>query len=49
VQMDPGVIVRKMRPELVAYFLIAYAVITSFATYIIYASASRLHWSEQAS
>jgi hypothetical protein len=47
-QMDPGVIVRKMRPELVAYFLIAYAVITSFASYIIYAAASRLHWAQQA-
>lgn len=47
-QMDPGVIVRKMRPELVGYLLIAYAVITSFATYIIYASASRLHWARRA-
>lgn len=43
-QVNPSVIVRKMRPELVAYLLMAYACLTSIATYLIYAAASRLHW-----
>lgn len=47
-QVNPAVVVRKMRPELVAYLLIAYAVITSLASYLIYASASRLHWARRA-
>jgi predicted neutral ceramidase superfamily lipid hydrolase len=47
-QVNPAVIVRKMRPELVGYLLLAYAVITSFASYLIYASASRLRWARQA-
>lgn len=46
-QISPGAIVRKMRPELVAYLLIAYAVLNSLATYLIYASASRLHWARR--
>jgi hypothetical protein len=37
-----------MRPELVAYLLLAYAILTSLASYLIYASASRLHWARRA-
>jgi hypothetical protein len=48
VQINPGAIVQKMRPELVAYLLLAYAVITSLASYLIYASGSRLHWARRA-
>ena len=46
--VNPGAIVRKMRPELVAYLLLLYAVLSSLATYLIYASASRLHWARRA-
>jgi hypothetical protein len=47
-QVNPAVVVRKMRPELVAYLLLAYAILTSLASYLIYASASRLHWARRA-
>lgn len=47
VQLSAQVIVGKMRPEIVPLLLAIYAVITSAANYIIYASAMRLHWARQ--
>lgn len=47
VQVNPAAIVGKMRPELVAYLLGVYALLSSLAAYLIYASSSRLHWARR--
>lgn len=44
VQSRPAFIVERMRPEIIPFALMLYAVLISAATYLTYAAAARLHW-----
>jgi hypothetical protein len=44
VQSRPAFIVSRMRPEIIPFALMVYAVLISVATYLTYAAAARLHW-----
>jgi len=48
VQLNAAFICEKLRPEMIAVALALYAVLISGASYLIYASAARLHWAELA-
>ena len=48
-QILAGFIVDRLRPELIAVVLAAYAITISVATYLTYAAAARLHWAGQQS
>ncbi len=44
VQLRVAFIVERLRPELVVLLLALYAAVISFASYLTYAAAARLHW-----
>ena len=46
-QLRTAFVIAKMRPEIVAVLLLAYAVLISVASYLIYAASVRLHSAEQ--
>lgn len=45
-QLRTAFVLERMRPELVAILVAIYSILISVASYLIYASAARLHWAE---
>jgi hypothetical protein len=47
IQLGTAFMAERMRPEMIAIVVGIYSILISFATYLIYAAAARLHWASQ--
>jgi sulfite exporter TauE/SafE len=47
IQLGTAFMAERMRPEMIAVVVAIYSILISFATYLTYAAAARLHWASQ--